>query len=181
MTLQLITKLSCQIGVWILADWPTDRLSPTCRRAEAERAAPRCWPHENHSHAEFISAVVTQNHGWNFNNCRPQLSKQLHWNLIPVDFSFVLCQRRVLIRPTKTTRVPALMDVRGEEGQKEISGWTRTCCWGKKKQWRLKKEWIRENVSVEECGAWCGRAIYGFLRFYYAKHQWGPQLPLLHD
>lgn len=123
---------SRQIVVSVLTDWLTDLPSPTHQMAKAERTTPRCWPHENHSHAEFISAVVTQNHGWNFNNCRPQLSKQLHWNLIPVDFSFVLCQRRVLIRLTKTTRVPALMDVRGEEGEKAISGWTRTWCWKKK-------------------------------------------------
>lgn len=119
---------SCQMVVLTLSDWLSDPFSPTHRMAEAERATPWRWPHENHSHAEFISAVVTQNHGWNFNNCRPQLSKQLRWNLIRVDFSYVPCQRRVLIRPTKTTRVTALMDGRGEAGEKEICGWTRTWC-----------------------------------------------------
>lgn len=123
---------SRQIVVLILSDWLSEPLSAAHPMAEAEHTGPWCWPHENHSHAEFISAVVTQNHGWNFNNCRPQLSKQLRWNLIPVDFSFVPCQRRVLIRPTKTTRVTALMDAGGGGGETHICGWTRTWCWKKR-------------------------------------------------
>lgn len=76
-----------------------------------------CRQWENHSHTEFITAVVAQNHGYNFNNCGPQLSKQLHWNLIPVDFSFILCQGRILIRSAKTTGVTTLMNVRQMRGR----------------------------------------------------------------
>ena len=80
---------------------PSSKTSPPSHLFSSSKRACRQW--ENHSHAEFITAVVTQNHGYNFNNCRPQLSKQLHWNLIPVDFSFILCQGHILIRSAKTT------------------------------------------------------------------------------
>lgn len=57
-----------------------------------------CHLWQIHSHTEFITAVVSENHGQHFKNCRPQLSKQLKLDsrCLFFFFCFILYQSFLL-------------------------------------------------------------------------------------